>query len=114
MPSGMGAYNIETVLAEKVETILRRGVFNTRLRDFYDVYILTKTQDYDLAVFKKAFIATATHRGSTERIKTTEQILQIIRDNDELQKQWKTYQREYQYAKNITFMDTINALQKLL
>ena len=42
------AYNIETVIAEKVETILRRGVFNTRPRDFYDVYILTTTQKYDM------------------------------------------------------------------
>src|SRR5699024_6168186 len=48
------AYNIETVMAEKVETILRRGVFNTRPRDFYDAYILTTTQKFDTAVFDEA------------------------------------------------------------
>lgn len=48
------AYNIETVMAEKVETILRRGVFNTRPRDFYDAYILTTIQKFDKAVFEDA------------------------------------------------------------
>ena len=49
------AYNIETVLAEKVETILRRGELNTRPRDFYDIHILCTTQKYDSAIFKNAF-----------------------------------------------------------
>ena len=62
------AYNIETVMAEKVETILRRGVFNTRPRDFYDTYILTTTQKFDNAVFADALSATAKHRGTTEQI----------------------------------------------
>ena len=52
------AYNIETVLAEKYETILRRGEFNTRPRDFYDIYILSKTQEFDKALFNKAVIET--------------------------------------------------------
>ena len=59
------AYNIETVLAEKVETILRRSVFNTRPRDFYDAYILATTQKFDKAVFSEALNATANHRGTT-------------------------------------------------
>ena len=54
------AYNIETVMAEKVETILRRGVFNTRPRDFYDAYILATTQKFDKGVFAEALSATAT------------------------------------------------------
>lgn len=58
------AYNIETVMAEKVENILRRGVFNTRPRDFYDAYILTTTQKFDKAVFAEALSATAKHRGA--------------------------------------------------
>ena len=62
------AYNIETVMAEKVETILRRGVFNTRPRDFYDAYILTTTQKLDKVLFADALSATASHRGTTEQI----------------------------------------------
>lgn len=59
------AYNIETVFAEKFETILRRGPLSTRPRDFYDVYILSKTQEYNPETFCRAFWATAAHRSST-------------------------------------------------
>lgn len=65
---GLWAYNIETVLAEKMETILRRGVFNTRPRDFNDTYILATTQKYDPTVFKEALKGTAEHRGTAEQI----------------------------------------------
>lgn len=51
---GIWAYNIETVLAEKVETILSRGIFSTRPRDYYDIYILSTTQRYDKALFREA------------------------------------------------------------
>ena len=68
-------YNIETVIAEKVETILRRGVFNTRPRDYYDIYILGTTQKYDVETLKEALKATAQHRGSTEQIADVEGIL---------------------------------------
>lgn len=57
-------YNIETVMAEKVETILSRGVFSTRPRDYYDIYILGTTQKYDKVLFLEALSATAEHRGS--------------------------------------------------
>lgn len=61
-------YNIETVMAEKVETILSRGMFTTRPRDFYDVFILGTTQEYDKEIFKDALKATALHRGTLEKI----------------------------------------------
>jgi predicted nucleotidyltransferase component of viral defense system len=60
------AYNIETVLSEKIETALRRSTLNTRARDFYDIYILCKTQPYDAALLREAFTATAHHRGTAE------------------------------------------------
>ena len=72
------AYNIETVLAEKVETILRRTVFNTRPRDFYDAYILATTQKFDRNIFKDALRATAKHRGTTEQISNVGQFLKNI------------------------------------
>lgn len=61
-------YNLETIMAEKVETILSRGIFTTRPRDFYDVYILGTTQKYNKEVFKEALKATALHRGTVEEI----------------------------------------------
>ena len=71
-------YNIETVMAEKIETILSRGVFSTRPRDFYDVYILATTQKYDKDVLKKALKATAKHRDSLEHITDTTEIIKQI------------------------------------
>ena len=108
------AYNIETVLAEKVETILRRGVFNTRPRDFYDVYILATTQKYDLAVFKEALRATADHRGTTAQIADVDVILQNINESPELRAMWEKYQGQFGYAKTIGFEQVIFGVKKVL
>lgn len=78
-------YNIETVMAEKVETILSRGVFTTRPRDYYDIYILATTQKYDKELFKKALTATAEHRSSAEAIVHANKIISLIADSDDLQ-----------------------------
>lgn len=107
------AYNIETVLAEKVETILRRGVFNTRPRDFYDTYILAITQKYNPAVFKDALKATAKHRGTTEQIADVEGILQSITESPELLAMWEKYQKQFRYAKGIAFEGILSVVRKL-
>lgn len=107
------AYNIETVLAEKIETILRRGVFNTRPRDFYDVYILSRTQSYDITVISKALAATAKHRETTEQIKDIPVILETIYNSNALKAQWRKYQREYSYANEISYEDVMNAIKEL-
>lgn len=107
-------YNIETVLAEKVETILRRGVFNTRPRDFYDTYILATTQKYDPAVFKEALKATTEHRGTTEQIAGVDRILRNISESPELRAMWKKYQGQFGYAKDIDFAKIIQTIEALL
>ena len=109
------AYNIETVMAEKVETILRRGIFNTRPRDFYDAYILTTTQKFDITVFKDALKETANHRGTTKQIADVPSILHNIEESPELKTMWDKYRKQFSYAKNITYeqiMDSIKALLK--
>ena len=109
------AYNIETVMAEKVETILRRGIFNTRPRDFYDAYILTTTQKFDITVFEDALKATANHRGTTNQIADVPSILHNIEESPELETMWDKYRKQFSYAKNITYeqiMDSIKALLK--
>ena len=107
-------YNIETVLAEKVETILRRGVFNTRPRDFYDAYILATSQKYDLAVFREALKATADHRGTTGQIADIEGILQNISESAELQAMWEKYQGQFGYARGIELEQVLFSVKKLL
>ncbi len=107
------AYNIETVMAEKVETILRRGVFNTRPRDFYDAYILATTQKFDKAVFAEALQATAAHRGTAEQIADVPAILHNIEESPELRVMWEKYRKQFVYAKDIEYREIINNLQKL-
>ena len=108
------AYNVETVLAEKVETILRRGVYNTRPRDFYDAYILATTQPFDRAVFAEALRATARHRGTTEQITDVPGILRSIRQSPELRAMWNKYQKQFGYAQNITYEQILDVVQDLV
>ena len=108
------AYNIETVMAEKVETILRRGVFNTRPRDFYDAYILTTTQKFDRAVFENALKATANHRGTVRQIEDVPGILQNIEESPELKTMWERYRKQFAYAADIEYEQIMNVLKMLL
>lgn len=108
------AYNVETVLAEKVETILRRGVFNTRPRDFYDAYILATTQPFDRTVFAEALRATARHRGTTEQITDVPGILRSIQQSPELRAMWNKYQKQFGYAQNITYQQILDVVQDLV
>ena len=107
-------YNIETVLAEKVETILSRGVFNTRPRDYYDIYILATTQNYSQEICDMALSATATHRGSTKIISDWTAIVSRIAGSEVLQEMWMKYQNRFSYAKEIPFTVIIEALKNLL
>ena len=107
-------YNIETVLAEKVETILRRGVFSTRPRDFYDAYILGTTQIFDKQLFEEALAATAEHRGSTELIEDRIGIIERIAENYALRNMWKKYRQRFSYASEIEYEDIIRVLRELL
>lgn len=108
------AYNIETVMAEKVETILRRGVFNTRPRDFYDAYILATTQKFDKAVFTDALKATANHRGTTQQIADVPSILRNIEESLELKTMWDKYRKQFAYAKDITYEQIMDSVKILL
>jgi len=108
------AYNIETVMAEKIETILRRTVFNTRPRDFYDAYILATTQKFDKAVFTEALSATANHRGTTERIADVPGILQNIEESPELRTMWNKYRKQFAYAADIEYDQIMTVLKTLL
>ena len=106
------AYNIETILAEKVETILRRSVLNTRPRDFYDVYIIMKTQRQ--AINKKIFItalhATFDKRMSLAAFQDKEKILLTIQSDPTMRQRWDRYCKENYYANGIEFDEVIGVL----
>ena len=107
-------YNIETILAEKAETILSRGLFNTRPRDYYDVYILGRTQKYNKQLFEEALAATAQHRGSTESIADRSGIIAVLSSSDALRAMWEKYRQRFAYAKEITYDAVIDMLKELL
>lgn len=108
------AYNIETVMAEKIETILRRGVFNTRPRDYYDMYILSTTQEFDNTTLKDAIAATAKHRGTVEQISDVSFIISNIEKSLELKTMWDKYRKQFSYAKDIQYSHIIAELKSLL
>ena len=105
------AYNIETVMSEKIETILRRTTLNTRPRDFYDVFILSTTQIYDVSLLREAFTATALHRGTTEQISDITSVLKTIEESIDLRGMWEKYRREYTYAVDITYEQVFQTLK---
>lgn len=94
------AYNLETVLAEKLETIISRGDQNTRPRDFYDVYILSKLQSNNIEIeqLKNALQATAEKRGSYMLLSNYKVILETILDSEDMQVGWRRYQAGFEYA----------------
>ena len=108
------AYNVETVLAEKVETIITRSVANTRMRDFYDIHVLTATQPFDKGTFNAALDKTAQKRGTAEQLSDAGETLQMIARNPSLISLWKRYQRRYAYAADISWDTAIAALRALL
>ena len=101
-------------IAMKVETILRRGVFNTRPRDFYDAYILATTQKFDQAVFENALQATANHRDTARQIEDVPGILRNIEESPELKTRWERYRKQFTYAAGIEYEQIINVLKTLL
>jgi len=109
------AYNLETILAEKVETILRRGIFNTRPRDFYDVYILLKTfpDVFSTRVFSEAFHATAKHRNSLNTLRDMENILANIENDQKMQQRWEQYSKDNEFAKEISFEAVLQVIFKV-
>ena len=102
------AYNLETILAEKLETVISRSDQNTRPRDYYDIYVLMKlqSQNIDLPSLKEALAATCKKRGSEETVKEYKQIMDRVKNSTVMQEQWTRYQKEFDYASDIPFEDT--------
>lgn len=109
-------YNLETVMAEKLETVISRGDQNTRPRDFYDIYILYELQRKNIkhSALKAAFLATAEKRNSKGIVEQYDKIVSIIQSSELMKKRWRDYQKDFNYANEIEFEDTCNAIKELL
>ena len=111
------AYNLETVLAEKLETVISRNVMNTRMRDFYDIYILQKLHGEQLnkEILWNALVATARKRGTLEQIESGDirEILNEIETSSVMENLWKAYQKNYSYAVDISWHIVMESVRYL-
>lgn len=110
------SYNLETILAEKLQTVLARGILNTRMRDFYDIRMLLDTYEdkVNKAVLKDAFAATCKKRGTDHLQEQAEEIIKIIEADEQLQVLWRAYQKKYSYAAEINYASVISGVRKLM
>lgn len=109
------SYNIETVIAEKFEAIISRSVVNSRMKDYYDLYMFTtlKWNNINKGILVKAINNTCDCRGTTDFLNDSNYFINLISKNENLKSLWRDYQNKNDYAKNITFEDTIKAINKI-
>ena len=110
------AYNLETVIAEKLQTILSRGLLNSRCKDYYDIYIINQLQRKNISIpnLKKAFVTTCQYRKTPFEKEESFLILDEISGSDILQTRWKNYAKKASFAKDITFETTIESCKEIL
>lgn len=110
------AYNIETILAEKLHAIISHGTLTTRLKDYYDVYVLMQNKNiiYDEKLLVKAVNNTFKNRQKIVDTLEFKQIINEIAEDKHIQKLWKNYQNKNLYAKNISYEQTIESIKKLI
>ena len=110
------AYNLETILAEKLETVISRGDQNTRPRDYYDIFILSKLKGHEIDrdTLHKALSETAQKRNSGDLIPQYHSIMGQIVKSSAMQQHWKTYQRDYEYAREVEFSSACETIIKIM
>lgn len=108
------AYPLETVLAEKLQTIITRGIYNTRPRDFYDVHVLRETQqDLDRATLSNALANTCAKRNTPDILNNAESVLNAIETNSDMKHHWERFCAEFDYAHDIQWQDVVSSVRCL-
>ena len=109
------AYNLETLLAEKLETIMVRAEANTRMRDFYDIHVLLEqdAETIDRDTMKAAFYATCNKRGSIELIGTIDDVINKIADDETMRQLWNSYRKTNYYVGALEWEEVIGSARKL-
>ena len=108
-------YTIETILAEKFETISSRNITTTRARDFYDLYMIYSIykDKIDKDILRKAIERTSKYRGSFETALQYKEIVELFRENETPKELWKKYTQNNPYAKDVDFLDTISVYEEI-
>ncbi len=110
------AYTIETVIAEKFESLISRGLDNTRMKDYYDLFMLISSNEnyFNKSLLVKAIVNTFESRKTNFNINFFKNVFNIIKEDKGLKEQWKIYQRKMIYPKNINYSELINAISILI
>lgn len=106
------AYPLETILAEKYESVIKRNISTTRMRDFYDIYNLynLRKEKIDFVILKQAIISTANRRESLPLMKQGMEIIEDIKDDDYLKELWKVYLADNLYIGDLNFSETVKVV----
>lgn len=105
------SYNLETVLAEKIETILSKLETSSRMKDYYDIYLIYKFSKIDITKFRKAVEKTFEKRKFESDLVNN---LNIVKNSQILREKWASYSRKNNYANNISYDETINCLTEFI
>lgn len=109
------AYNLETVLAEKIETVLSRGDQNTRPRDYYDIFTMQRLQwdKVNISLLHDALTATAKKRNTLSVLDDYPAILKVVENSAVMKSHWSRYQKQFHYAKDISFEDVCKSTKEI-
>lgn len=112
----LNSYNIETIFSEKFETLLRRGRFNSRMKDFYDIFFFLNylINDIDINILKQALNNTFNKRNSINYLKDYNKILDSVLNSKKVQSLWDNYSLKNQYANNISLLEIIELLNSFI
>lgn len=106
------AYSLETIVSEKLQTILSKSIANSRSKDYYDLYILEKTQkdNIDITFLKKSFEKTCKYRKFSITKENALELLSVIENNEQIQLRWRVYSSKNKYA-NVNFAEVVEAIR---
>lgn len=110
------AYTIETIIAEKFESIISKNITTTRAKDFYDLYMLMNKHKNDInnKNLIKAIENTFNKRNTEFNIDNFKEVIGLLEDNDAIRRVFIFYQQKLEYTKNVSFEDTIDAIKKII
>lgn len=106
-------YNLETLLAEKLETIMARGTANTRMRDFYDIHVISRQETIDANVLKNAFLATCEKRNTTNQIPDFKEILFTLETDDAMHHLWDSYRKDSFFVEDLSWSEVMGSVRGL-
>lgn len=107
------SYNQETIIAEKLQSILERKITNSRMKDYYDLYFFVnyRWDSIDKEILSEAIIKTFSARNSITELRNIRETIQTLENNSFLNRLWLDYSQKHEYSKNVSFKNTINAIE---